>query len=297
MRIKRVEAASVAEALRVLRQELGDNALILHTKTLRGSGVSGFFRSPRVEVLGAVDEPRTSTPKPLPATARAAAAERFCDSGQGAGRGSVAYAPSAWDRVRGRARRIAFVGPTGAGKTTTLAKVAARAQLEHRRRVNLITIDTYRIGAVPQLASYAAILGVPFEVAETPDDLAGALARAQGSDLVFIDTAGRSPRGRGIDELSPFMERAAADDICLVVGATTRPDDALRAAMDYARLRPNRLCITKLDETDDRGGIPVISRETGLPITWLGVGQEVPDDLEEAEPKRLTAILGANPAA
>jgi flagellar biosynthesis protein FlhF len=209
----------------------------------------------------------------------------------------VACTPACWERNGDRARRIAFVGPTGAGKTTTLAKIAARAQLEHGRRISLITIDTYRIGAVPQLASYAAILGVPLTVAQTPDDLAAALERTADADLVFIDTTGRSPLGGGVDALRPFMERAGADEVYLVVSATTRLTDSLRAAGSFAQLGPNRLCVTKLDETEDHSAVPILSEATALPLTWLGVGQEVPDDLDPADGKRMQAILARSDAA
>jgi flagellar biosynthesis protein FlhF len=294
MRIKRVEAESTADALRLLRAELGENALILSTRTLEGPPRR------RVEVVGAVDDPRQP---PGPGPLRGAPL-----SGPLAGGDTelawpvldvrhVVCAPSPWDRASRRARRIAFVGPTGAGKTTTLAKVAARARLEHRRRVSLVTIDTYRIGAVPQLASYAQILGVPLTVANSPADLAAALDGAHEADLVYIDTVGRSPFGPGIEGLAPFLERAAADDVCLVLSATTRPSDCLSAAARYARLGPTRLCITKLDETDDRSALPAVSHATRLPLTWLGVGQEVPDDLEEAEPGRLAALLAGGRAA
>src|SRR5262249_8564099 len=134
--------------------------------------------------------------------------------------GRLAFAPSPWHRVGDRARRIAFVGPTGAGKTTTLAKVAALAQLDPGRRRSLVTIDTYGIGAVPQLASYAEILGVPLHVAHTPEDLVAALHASGDADLVYIDTTGRSPLGPGVDGLRPFLDAAAADDVCLVMSAT-----------------------------------------------------------------------------
>ena len=368
MRIKRVEAATVAEALRLLRAELGDHALILHTKTLAAPGP---FRAGRVEVMGAVDEPRGTVPPPAPApialpkTVREAveaarhrspeygplyrsassdqgvgglsqkgvaasgahqsvrSAEygllsRSASSDQGVGglsqKGVAPVVPSVvgaslvgggasggvelfrYGKVGKRARRVAFVGPTGAGKTTTLAKVAARAQLEHGQRVSLITVDTYRLGAVPQLSSYADILGVPLTVADTPQALAAAVERSRDADLVFIDTAGRSPLGPGVDGLRPFLEHAAADDVCLVVGATTRSTDALRAAASFSRLGPNRLCVTKLDETEERRDIPALSRDTGLALTWLGTGQEVPDDLAEGDPARLEALLAGSAA-
>ena len=354
MRIKRIEAATTAEALRRLREELGDDALILQTKTISAPGMAGFFKRTRVELLGAVDEalpesaasatavssvpaavvPGTVSPgadvgfrvsdaaaevrhaiaerlrsfraavptaplavphidprpvtatSPVPVTARGVAAVS-----------ALAYGPFDWTRLGARARRIAFVGPTGAGKTTTLAKVAARAQLDHGRRVRLVTIDTYRIGAVPQLASYAEILGVPLTVAHTPDDVATAIAQATDVDLVFIDTTGRSPLGDGIEGLRPFIDAAAPDITYLVLSAITRPRDAIRAANGYRQLGTNALCVTRLDETDDHATVTDVASATGLPLGWLGVGQEVPDDLREADATTLAALAKGGHAA
>jgi flagellar biosynthesis protein FlhF len=347
MRIKRVDAPTVAEALRLLRQELGENALILHTKTITAGGVTGLFRRPRVEIIGAVDEPGFPASFQAPApdadvaqsampSAPHASAERTSDGRRDAiaerlarfraavpavpipdspavvvpttadaplsvpaaeAPVAVVSAATEWDRVGHRARRVAFVGPTGAGKTTTLAKVAARARIEHGRRVALITIDTYRIGAVPQLASYAEILGVPLAVARTPDELVGAIDRAKEADLVFIDTIGRSPLGSGVGTLRPFLEAAAPDLVHLVVSATTRPSDSIRAASSFAALGTNRLCVTKLDETEDREAVSLIADAIRLPVSWLGVGQEVPDDLEEATPDRIASLVKGGRAA
>lgn len=346
MRIKRVDAPTVAEALRLLRQELGENALILHTKTITAGGVTGLFRRPRVEIIGAVDEPgfpasfaaqvpdgdlrpADAPPAAQPAAAggsdgrRNAIAERLAKFRAAVPTVPIADGPAVpaqlapdaqlpapderpipavapgteWDRVAHRARRIAFVGPTGAGKTTTLAKVAARARIEHGRRVALITIDTYRIGAVPQLASYADILGVPLVVARTPDELVAAIDRAKDADLVFIDTIGRSPLGSGVGSLRPFVEAAAPDLVHLVLSATTRPSDSIRAASSFASLGTNRLCVTKLDETEDREAVSLVADAIRLPISWLGVGQEVPDDLEEATPDRIACLVKGGRAA
>jgi flagellar biosynthesis protein FlhF len=354
MRIKRIEAATVAEAMRQLRAELGDNALILQTKTITAPGVAGLFKRTRVELLGAIDEElpgslttRASVPTRAGATgepvtvvhgrhggfrvsdaateARHAIAERLRSfraavptaplasyaeaeamlstrRGPAGERGddgvaASAYTPFDWTPLGRRARRVAFVGPTGAGKTTTLAKVAARAQLDHGRRVRLVTIDTYRIGAVPQLASYAEILGIPLTVAHTPADVADAMAQAGDADLVFIDTTGRSPLGDGVEGLKPFVEAAGADITYLVLSAITRPRDAIRAAQGYRQLGTNALCVTRLDETDDHATLTDVASATGLPLGWLGVGQEVPDDLKEADAGTVAALVKGGHAA
>lgn len=311
MRIKRIEAASLGEAMRELHRELGDRALVLHTKSLPARGLTGWFRAPRVELLGVVDEPELVAAAPgVPAAAvRVADADTprraTADPVRRAGHlpairpaaitsvENVRVATSDWTRAGGRARRIAFVGPTGAGKTTTLAKVAARAQIDQGRRVGFVTIDTYRIGAVSQLRAYAEILGAPLEVAQTPENLTHALARLADRDMVFIDSIGRSPLGGSVDTLVPFIATAAADEVHLVLAATTRAKDALQAARSFSPLAPNRLVITKLDETEDREALTVVARAIDLPLAWCGVGQEVPDDIEEATAERIGGLLAA----
>jgi len=326
MRIKRIEAATVAEAMRRLREDLGDNALILQTRTITAPGVAGLFKRTRVEILGAADEELETTTAKVAAAperevtpaadaaldTRAAIARRLRSfraavpavplavagpDGPPAVEPPAAHRPFEWTRLGRRARRIVFVGPTGAGKTTTLAKVAALAQLDHGCRVSLVTIDTYRIGAVPQLASYAEILGAPLSVAQTPAEVAQALARADDADLVFIDTTGRSPLGPGVDGLKPFLEAAAPDITYLVLSAITRQRDALRAADSYGRLTPSALCVTRIDETDDYDNVTQVTRGTGLPLAWLGVGQEVPDDIKEADAENLAALAKGGHAA
>jgi flagellar biosynthesis protein FlhF len=123
------------------------------------------------------------------------------------------------------------------------------------------------------------------------------MAQTRSADLVLIDTVGRSPLGDGVAGLVPFLERARPDEVHLVVSATTRIADAARAAASYARLGPNRLCVTKLDETDYREGIVLLAQSTGLPLSWLGTGQDVPDDLEAASAVKLAALLKEVPAA
>jgi len=209
----------------------------------------------------------------------------------------LAAAPGHWERADRRARRIAFVGPTGAGKTTTMAKVAAKAQLAHGRKIGLVTMDTYRIGAIPQLKVYADLLEAPLEVVTRAQEMDRALSALSGQELVFIDTIGRSPLGSSVDDLVPFLAAAHADEVHLVLPATTRSADLLKAAKAFAKLRPNRLCFTKLDETAHYGGILTVSHTTGLPLTWLGVGQEVPDDLEEAQPERIATAIVAGAVA
>ncbi|MFS8569423.1 MAG: flagellar biosynthesis protein FlhF [Thermaerobacter sp.] len=187
----------------------------------------------------------------------------------------------------GPVRTVAFVGPTGSGKTTTLAKLASRAVLLEGRSVALITLDTYRIGAVDQLQTYAEILDVPLYVAYTADDLLQAVERCRSADLVLIDTAGRGPGDAvAIARLRRVLDQVQIDEIHLVMAAGTRVLDAQYLGATYRRLGPNRLLLTKLDETLGLGGILELPAVMGLPVSYFTFGQSVPDDIEPATPQR-----------
>lgn len=189
------------------------------------------------------------------------------------------------------ARAVAFVGPTGVGKTTTIAKLAATLKLRHGRRVGLITADTYRIAAVEQLRTYAGIIGLPVKVALTPAEMAQARDSFADCDLILIDTAGRSPGDEArLGELAGFLEAAAPDETHLVLAASSADRALARAADRFGRLGPDRLLLTKLDETEGLGVILAACHETQLPIAYVSTGQEVPDDFEPANADRLARL-------
>ena len=185
---------------------------------------------------------------------------------------------------------IALIGPTGVGKTTTLAKLAARAALRERRRVELITLDTYRIAAVEQLKTYAEIIGAGFHVPRSVLELDVLVRRFAGEATVLVDTIGRSP-----NDLADQMELAdylrSNDDMvkCLVLQATTHPTDAQVAVRKFALFGANRLVITKLDETARPGAAVSAASDSALPLVYLCAGQRVPEDLERATPETFNA--------
>jgi flagellar biosynthesis protein FlhF len=192
----------------------------------------------------------------------------------------------------GQRRVLAFVGPTGVGKTTTIAKVAAEAQLVRGLRVGLVTVDTFRIAAVEQLARYAEILECPLVVVKQPDELGPALDTLADCDVILVDTTGRSPRaGDQVAALTRYFPEGWGGQMVLTLAASTRERD-LHAAVDaFDDLDFEYLCVTKLDETDAIGGVYSLARRAGRPLAWLSAGQRVPEDLEIADQATLAARI------
>jgi len=164
-------------------------------------------------------------------------------------------------------RVVAVVGPTGVGKTTTIAKLAAHHGLIENRRVALLTVDTYRVAAVEQLRTFADIMDLRIEVASSPEEARSKLTGLAGQELVLIDTAGRSHSAEArIGELQALMRATEPDEIHLVLSATTKPSDLLAIHRSFGRLGANRLLFTKLDETSTYGGLLAVARAAKAPI-------------------------------
>ncbi len=187
-----------------------------------------------------------------------------------------------------RARCLAFVGPTGVGKTTTIAKVAARAKLLSGRSVALVTVDTFRMAAVEQLSRYAEILECPLKVARRPEELPQILESLKRFDLILVDSAGRSPQAsEQLKVLGRFFPKGWGGELILTLAASTREQDLFSALEAFEELSYDLLCITKLDETSAPGTIHSLGRRAGRPLAWITDGQKVPEDIERAEPQRL----------
>lgn len=197
----------------------------------------------------------------------------------------------------GRPTIVALVGPTGVGKTTTLAKLAAHMKLRENRRVGLITIDTYRIAAVEQLKTYAQILQIPLIAVTTPDEIQEAAKRLYACDLILIDTAGRSPKDEPrIAELAELLAAIRPDQVHLVLSATSREETLREAAEKFAVLSPRQVIFTKLDEAVGFGVIVNVLHNLNLRLSYLTTGQSVPDDIEVASARRVAQlILGDEP--
>lgn len=185
-----------------------------------------------------------------------------------------------------------LIGPTGVGKTTTIAKLAANYSLLAKKRVALITVDTYRIAAVEQLKTYAEIIDVPVDVAYTPQELKAALARRQEADLILIDTAGRSHKNTmQMAELRAFVEMLDSAQIHLVLSATTRLYDMLDLIERFQVLPISYTIVTKIDETSSYGMLYNLCRLSGIPLSYVTNGQNVPDDIEVAQAERIADLI------
>ncbi|MFO7578003.1 MAG: GTPase [Pelovirga sp.] len=196
-------------------------------------------------------------------------------------------------------KKISLIGATGVGKTTTIAKLAARAISESGARVALVTIDTYRIAAVEQLKVYGEIMGIPVEVVFSPDQLQESFRRHRDKDLILIDTAGRSPQDQArIEELDSFLGSHSEVENLLVLAAPTAERLQQKSLEAFGRLPISGLIFTKLDETDSCGCLINLPLQCNLPIHCLTNGQNVPEDLLPADPQLVAEIvMGEDEAA
>lgn len=187
---------------------------------------------------------------------------------------------------------IALVGPTGVGKTTTIAKLAANFRLRDGIKMGLVTVDTYRIAAVEQLRTYAEIIDLPMRVVTTTQEMEQAMEELSGMDLVLIDTAGRSPRDEPkIQELKQILKAARVDEVHLVMSLTAGLKNLQSTVRNFSTADVTSLILTKLDEADSLGSILSLNREVNLPVSYLTTGQNVPDDIEPALQDRLARLI------
>jgi flagellar biosynthesis protein FlhF len=417
MRVKRYIVDSMPEALDKIRADLGNDAVILNSKPIRIGGLFGMFGKMRIEVIAAVDEKASESPKPvvpsqdrqidapaqpLTGTYTAKQAYRRAASTQpareqasssapereAAKESAVAIAPievkdssskdhdalaselrdmrqmfqkllmndlsqqlpEALQHVRARLleqevsegltaeiiqklmeqarpghewkaeeaiqrcremifgmlaenvqasvklerniRYSFFFGPTGVGKTTTIAKLAANTMLKEKKKIGFITADTYRMAAVEQLKTYANILNVPLEVVFSPKEMVSAMERLSDCDMIFVDTAGRNFRNdEYVQGISELVRHGAASTNYLVLSLTSKYNDMKAIINNFSDVPVKQVIYTKADETNSYGTMLNVSKETGLALSYITTGQNVPDDIVVATPEVVSTMI------
>lgn len=195
----------------------------------------------------------------------------------------------ATDDLKGK---VVLVGPTGVGKTTTIAKLAGKLSLIDKKKVGLITVDTYRIGAVEQLKTYAEIMNIPFKVVITMKEMSEAVQSMKDCDVILIDTTGRSSKNSmQISELRAFVEKAEPDSISLVISSITKNRDINIILEGYKELNYNDIIVTKLDETSVYGSLYNIAKMSNKPIRFITTGQNVPDDIKNPSKDEIVKFI------
>lgn len=186
-------------------------------------------------------------------------------------------------------KAVFFIGPTGVGKTTTIAKLASHYIVDEKKKVAMITSDTYRIAAAEQLRIYANILEVPFRVVYSPEEIVQCLRTFAGFDYIFVDTSGHSYQNeeqkQNMEQIVHAVDGEAEKEVYLVLSATTKYKDLLRIVDTYAEITDYKLIFTKLDETNALGNLMNVRLHTDKMISYITCGQNVPDDFREFNPQ------------
>ncbi len=259
MPVKTLVGDNVATLLQQAQAAIGPDAVVLHVRRIRGPA------GPRFEVIAA-DPASAARGIALPQAPPVAALELI-----------VPAQPTTGPLV------IALVGPTGAGKTTTAAKLATHPRVFGNRKVGLLGLDTYRIGAIEQIRTYAAIARLPCEVAYGVDDLDRARQALAGCEVILVDTPGRSPRQRQDREFTEeLLRRIAPTEVHLTIPAGTAGHLARAMIKDLRSPRVSHLLVTKCDEAPDEFGLFEMAVDLKLPVRWATDGQDVPFDLRPA---------------
>jgi flagellar biosynthesis protein FlhF len=319
MFVKRFLRPTVREAAAAAREALGPDALVLSTELVPAPGWRGWTGRRMVALTAAADRPVSANrsdataSRPLSvADARTAAAVRLVSNGLAqplaeavAARMSrhdlrapsdTALRDALAEEIAPLASPVAalpavevFLGPAGAGKTTTIAKIAAQERAAGRETRALISADGVRAGAFTQLRTYAAITGSPFRVANSPQDLREALDQARLP--VLLDTAGRLPTDPALLDLLGVLRNRTNVVTHLVLPAETTVESANRVLDRYAFTRPASVVITKLDETRSAAPLVAALRDRNLPVSYVASGHQVPEDLVRATPEVLAAAM------
>ncbi len=363
MNVKRYIADDVSEAMKLVKEELGVDAVILHTRKIKKPGLFGFFKKPSVEVVAAVEEKYIEEVKEdieeeieeekkddtsddinnlkeevseikkmiesLSKTGIHVEEEvtssyeeelanylnnldlsdivvqnvlnvvkrqvKITKENDAIVKSTIREAlknylgePYTIDPISDNQRVFLFVGPTGVGKTTTIAKLAAKLSLVDNKKVAFITADTYRIAAVDQLKTYSEILGIPLTVIYEPADVKEAIYKYSDKDIILIDTAGRSHKDKEIvTDTQELINNIENPNIFLVISMVTRYEDIKNILSAYDFIEDYNIIFTKLDEASSFSNIVNAKVYSKRALSYLTTGQSVPDDIEVAEKDKI----------
>lgn len=313
MYFKRYRRPTVREALAAVRADLGPDALVLSTRIVDARGVRRLIGAREVEITAVAERfalatDRTQRPEDRPADAAVGLAARFEAVGMEPrlARELAESLPASRRRASDTreiraalASKLApltagseehapiavFIGPPGVGKTTTIAKIAAQERAKRGKSLGLLAADGFRVGAVEQLRLYADIIGSPFSVARSPRDLERVLTNARRP--VLLDTAGRSPSDDASRDMLRVLSGVSGVRTHLVLSATTPAPEANRVIARFSEAAIDRLVLTRLDEARSVAALLGVIRDRELPVSYVGFGQRVPDDLAPCTPNVL----------
>jgi flagellar biosynthesis protein FlhF len=363
MKMKKYTAETMVDAMKKIRLDFGDDAIILSSNVVKSKGFLGLFKKKAVEVVAGFDEPAakidetvlppisssiereddtsiefkkemTEMKKMLRDMQQAATHSRFPDEvkpllthleKQGLSVNFVAQlGEDLYNRMKVEKkdftneeqqhivkqfleremdhlpfggisfnkRFINVLGPTGVGKTTTIAKIAARALLEKKKKIGFITTDTYRIAAFEQLRTYANLLQAPVEIAYNSKDFEKAIEKLADRDLIFIDTAGRNYKeAKFVEDLTRLIDFSLDMESYLVLSMTSKEEDMRIIVEQFNSFPVEKFIFTKMDETGSIGPMFNLMKDYGIGTAYYTDGQEVPEDITEAESKKLIALL------
>lgn len=324
MMIKRYVVNNMKEALVRAKYELGKDAVIIDERPIMVGQWFNPFKEKKLEVTLGIEEDlgkKLDMDSPIKPLTEAASFDSFylnssedikeklfhyCklfdkDSSHLTSEDNkefirIALKDNSLDKEYKLGKINALVGPTGVGKTTTLAKIAAKLTLEEKKNVGLITMDTYRIGAVEQLKTYANILGTPFEVANNPTEMKEKIEKLMTCDIILIDTLGTSPKNNSmIDDMNRYFSDLSVEiNKYLVLSISSDKDTSISILDTYKKLHYDSLILTKLDEVNNISNIWYVLENINIPIQFFCNGQNVPDDIVEANFDTLMNFVDGN---
>lgn len=363
MKMKKYTAETMVDAMKKVRMDFGDDAIILSSNVVKSKGFLGLFKKKSVEVVAGFDEPvakiddtvlsslspsiekEDSTSiefkkemiemkKMLKDMQQAAAHSRFPDEvkpllshlekqglsakfitqlGEGLYKRMKAEKKDfsneeqriiveqileremddlPFGGISFNKKFINVLGPTGVGKTTTIAKIAARALLEKKQKIGFITTDTYRIAAIEQLRTYANLLQAPVEIAYNSKDFEKAIENLADRDLIFIDTAGRNYKeAKFVEDLTRLIDFSLDMESFLVLSMTSKEEDMRTIIEQFNSFPVEKFIFTKMDETGSIGPMFNLMKDYGIGTAYYTDGQEVPEDITEADSLKLIELL------